>query len=179
MDTALRAVLDALTPAVRDSVRWIGHAQPLRITCYRAAMLPPLTFVTSVRCVLLRDHEVLIQRDQTTTHILPGGRREGDEPPEVALHREVLEETGWEIAAPRLLGFMHFHDPNPAPPGHPYPHPDFIQAAYTARAATFVPGARLDDGYELASTFHPIADALRLPLTARERFFLAAALEGN
>jgi 8-oxo-dGTP pyrophosphatase MutT (NUDIX family) len=177
VNAVLCTYLGARIPGVRDSVRWIGHEQPLQIACYRAETPPPLAFVTSVRCVLLRDGSVLVQQDRTTTHILPGGRREGDEPPETTLRRELREETGWEIAAPRLLGFMHFHDPNPAPPGHPYPHPDFLQLVYTASAETFIPGARLDDDYELASDFRPIADALRLPLSARERFFLAAALE--
>ncbi len=35
---------------------------------------------------------------------LPGGGIEHDEHPIDALHREVLEETGWRIAAPRKLG---------------------------------------------------------------------------
>ena len=152
------------------------HAFPLQISCYCAAILPPLAFITSVRCVLLRNGAVLVQEDRTTTHILPGGRREQAEAPGTTLRREVLEETGWEIEVPRLLGFMHYHDPNPAPAGHAWPHPDFIQAVYTARAAVLIPGARLDDGYELSSVFLPVTEAMRLSLSARERFFLAAAL---
>jgi ADP-ribose pyrophosphatase YjhB (NUDIX family) len=176
MDGALSAFLANRTPGITDSTLWMEHPLPLQISCYRAATLPPLAFITSVRCVLLRDGAVLMQEDRTTTHILPGGRRELAEAPGTTLHREVLEETGWEIEAPRLLGFMHFHDPNPAPAGHAWPHPDFIQAVYTARAAILIPDARLDDGYELSSVFLPVPDALRLSLTARERFFLAAAL---
>jgi ADP-ribose pyrophosphatase YjhB (NUDIX family) len=177
MDAALSTFLNTQSLTIVDAVTWSGLALPLRIACYRGAMLPPLALITSVRCVLLRDGDVLVQRDRTTTHILPGGRREAGESPETTLHRELREETGWEIAAPRLLGCMHFHDPNPAPPSHPYPHPDFIQAVYAADATTFVPGARLDDGYELASTFVPIADAVQLPLSPREQFFLAIAAE--
>jgi 8-oxo-dGTP diphosphatase len=177
MDARLNAFLSTQRPLAEDSVTWIGHALPLRIACYRATTLPPLAFVTSVRCLLLRDREVLVQQDRTATHLFPGGQREADELPETTLHRELREETGWGITAPRLIGFMHFHDPNPAPPGHPYPHPDFIQVVYTARAAAFIPGARLDDGYELVSTFLPIADVSRRPLSPRERFFLSIAQE--
>lgn len=35
---------------------------------------------------------------------LPGGGIDKDENPVQALHREVYEETGWHIAAPRRLG---------------------------------------------------------------------------
>lgn len=35
---------------------------------------------------------------------LPGGGIDPGESPIAALHREVLEETGWRIAAPRRLG---------------------------------------------------------------------------
>ena len=66
--------------------------------------------------------------------------------------------------------------PNPTPPDHPYPHPEFIQAVYTAEADAFQPGAKVDDGYELCSVFLPVADVLNLPVSARERFFLDAAL---
>lgn len=40
---------------------------------------------------------------------LPGGGIEPGESPLQALHREVLEETGWRIARPRKLGVFRRH----------------------------------------------------------------------
>lgn len=163
--------------AFDDSVVWMPDRLPLRIACYRAASLPPPAFVTSVRCLVTRAGTVLVQRDRTTTHILPGGRREAGERADTTLRREVLEETGWALGTPRLLGFMHFHDPNPALPDHPYAYPDFLQVVYTAEAVALIPDARVDDGYELSSDFLALTDVRHLPISARERFFLDAAME--
>lgn len=56
--------------------------------------------------VLPRDGQLLVTW-QSTPHEelqLPGGGIDPGESPLVALHREVYEETGWTIAAPRRLG---------------------------------------------------------------------------
>lgn len=44
------------------------------------------------------------QADPTPEFQLPGGGIDPGESPLHALHREVIEETGWKIAAPRKLG---------------------------------------------------------------------------
>lgn len=44
------------------------------------------------------------QAEPTPEFQLPGGGIDPGESPLQALHREVLEETGWRIAAPRRLG---------------------------------------------------------------------------
>ncbi|MDA3889887.1 MAG: NUDIX hydrolase [Allgaiera sp.] len=56
--------------------------------------------------VLLRDGEVLLthQAEPEPEMQLPGGGIDPGESPVQALHREVFEETGWAIAAPRRLG---------------------------------------------------------------------------
>lgn len=56
--------------------------------------------------ILLRDNEVLLthQAAPVPELQLPGGGIDPGEHPLPALHREVLEETGWHIAAPRRLG---------------------------------------------------------------------------
>jgi 8-oxo-dGTP diphosphatase len=56
--------------------------------------------------ILLRGREVLLthQQEPRSEFQLPGGGIDAGESPLQALHREVFEETGWNIAAPRRLG---------------------------------------------------------------------------
>ncbi len=59
-----------------------------------------------VYAVLPRGGQVLVthQLEPQPEFQLPGGGIDPGESPIAALHREVFEETGWRIAAPRRLG---------------------------------------------------------------------------
>ena len=59
-----------------------------------------------VYAVLPRDGQLLLTYQGAPHHEfqLPGGGIDAGEHPLNALHREVFEETGWRIAAPRKLG---------------------------------------------------------------------------
>jgi 8-oxo-dGTP diphosphatase len=59
-----------------------------------------------VYAILPMDGAVLLthQSSPFAEFQLPGGGIDSGESPLAALHREVLEETGWRIAAPRRLG---------------------------------------------------------------------------
>ncbi|MGR3292178.1 MAG: NUDIX domain-containing protein, partial [Paracoccaceae bacterium] len=59
-----------------------------------------------VYAILLRDREILLthQQEPQPEFQLPGGGIDPGESPLSALHREVFEETGWRIAAPRRIG---------------------------------------------------------------------------
>lgn len=59
-----------------------------------------------VYAILPRDGDLLLtfQGDPHFEIQLPGGGIDPGEQPITALHREVFEETGWRIAAPRRLG---------------------------------------------------------------------------
>ncbi|AZQ69432.1 NUDIX domain-containing protein [Silicimonas algicola] len=59
-----------------------------------------------VYAVLVRDGRVLLtfQADPVPEYQLPGGGMDAGEAPVAALHREVLEETGWRIAVRSRLG---------------------------------------------------------------------------
>nr|WP_111301960.1 NUDIX hydrolase [Paracoccus saliphilus] len=56
--------------------------------------------------ILWRDGRLLLTHQQAPApeFQLPGGGIDPGESPLAALHREVAEETGWSIGAPRLLG---------------------------------------------------------------------------
>ena len=175
----LEAYLAQHTAAAREADVWGTPAAPLRleVVTYLTRRPAPLAWVTSVRAVVLREAQVLLVRDPERAHILPGGRREANETLEQTLRREVLEETGWEIAPPRLLGVRHCHHLSPRPAGYAYPYPDFLQVIYAAEAALHVPAARHVDDYELSAEFVPITPALRAALLLSEQALLAGALK--
>ena len=56
--------------------------------------------------ILLRGRDLLLthQEEPEPEFQLPGGGIDPGESPISALHREVFEETGWRIAAPRRIG---------------------------------------------------------------------------
>ncbi len=83
---------------------------PLRLAYYLSDVLLPVAYISSVRDVLLCGNEVMVVRDfEEYHHVAPGGRREAGETLRATLRREVLEETGWTLRNPRLLGFVHFY----------------------------------------------------------------------
>ncbi|MFD1882705.1 NUDIX domain-containing protein [Paracoccus pacificus] len=58
--------------------------------------------------ILRRDGHFLatVQADPGPEVQLPGGGIDPGESPQVALHREVIEETGWTISTPRRVGMF-------------------------------------------------------------------------
>jgi 8-oxo-dGTP pyrophosphatase MutT (NUDIX family) len=159
-----------------ESASWLDGRVRLRLSAYVTNLMPPPENVTSSRCLVLRHDSVLVQHDRDSTHILPGGRREANESPMETVRREVLEETGWTIAEPLLVGLLHFTHLTPKPLGYTYPYPDFVQVVYMANAMTFVPEAKLDDGYEVETLFRSIDELPSLALPVSQRLFLDAAL---
>ena len=175
MNPDLSAFLARHAPIAEESAVW-GTLR-LRITGYLSPETPPVEYVTSARGIVFRGDAVLVIRDPTGFHILPGGRCEPGETLEETLRREVLEETGWTIRDPSPLGFSHFRHLSPKPPDYPYPHPDFVQVIFTAEAVAFQPDPRRPDEFVVSSAFHPIAGARTLDLDPGQRVYLDAALK--
>ena len=171
---ALQAFLAPLVHRVTETYTW--PLARFTVNTYLHDTPPPITSILSVRAVVLRNQAVLVVRDPTSYHILPGGRREAGESLVETVVREVLEETGWQIALGPLLGFKHFHRLTPVPAEMPLSPADFAQLVYVATAVAYRPEAMEQDGYELGAEFVPLSAITQVALQENEQLFLQAAL---
>ena len=176
-DPFISELLAQHRPVVDDAALWAKSRMRLRVRSYLSPVEPPHALVTSARAVVWRDAHVLVMRNRDSTHILPGGRLERGETPEAALRRELLEETGQEVAEFEQLGFMWLHHQTPKPADYPYVYPDFFWPIYRAETGTArTPGPVAGD-YELEATFRPHDEVRRLKLTPAEHCYLDAAVD--
>jgi len=171
---ALQVFIAPLTSLVTEHYDW--PAARFAVNTYLHPEPPPAAFITSVRAVVLQAGAVLVVQDPDGRHILPGGRREAGESYPATAMREVLEESGWQVAVGPLLGFKHFYYLTPQPPAIVAPHPVFAQLVYVAQAVAYYPEAREQDGYELGAAFVPLAQITQIGLSKSEQLFLQAAL---
>lgn len=177
MKDDLQQFLAQYEPWLVETTAWDNGAMPLRLAYYLSSAAPPEAYVSSVRTTLFRGKSVMVVRDfEEHYHVVPGGRREPGETLLETLRREVLEETGWTLCAPRPLGFVHFHHLAPKPDGYTFPYPDFLQRIYVTEAQDFIPEAMELGGYERESGFWPLAEVEALPLEPGQRLWLQAAL---
>ena len=175
MDDELSRFLDHSTSDVIEEAVW-GDQMRLRITAYLCQDVPPLSYTTSARAVVVRNGSVLVQQDRDSRHILPGGRLEENELPEAALRREIGEETGWWLGRVEIIGFMHLLHLIPKPREYQYPYPSFLQAVFAADAIEYSPVLLIEDGYEIGSELLPVPAVRRMELTPKETMYLDAAL---
>lgn len=158
------------------SAAWGGGALLFRVTACLATVPPPLQYVTSVRSLVFRGDDVLVlSQPDGSCSLLPGGRREVGEQLEDTLRREVLEETGWTLQSPVMLGFLHFHHLASRPEGYAYPYPDFLQVVYASTAAEYRPDGMVQDERVAGAVFYPVREVLLAEWTSGERLFLEEA----
>ena len=168
--------LESMMPVAHGEAIWAGGTMPLRLTYYVGTVRPPAGYVSSVRCLLLKDARVMIVRSTDGTHhLLPGGRREDGESLLETLRRELLEETGCTASAVRQLGVVHFHHLRETPAGYEYPHPDFLWLVFCAQAGEQMAQPGVDD-WEAEVFFRPADDVADLGLSSGDHAFLQAAL---
>lgn len=171
---ALQVFIAPLASQITEFYNW--PAARFEVNTYLHSTPPPAAFITSVRAVVLRADAVLVVQDPDGRHILPGGRREAGESYHETAVREVLEESGWQVAVGPLLGFKHFYYLTPRPPEIVAPYPVFAQLVYVTQAVAYHPGAKEQDGYELGAAFVPLAQITQIGLSKSEQLFLQAAL---
>lgn len=87
-----------------------GRTRPVCAACGRVQFQDPKV---AAAAFVVRDGELLLVRRVNEPELgkwsLPAGFVDGDEDPKLAAEREVLEETGLEIEATRLLDVIHQH----------------------------------------------------------------------
>jgi 8-oxo-dGTP pyrophosphatase MutT (NUDIX family) len=173
--TDINKMVASLTLQADEQADW--PPARLRARTYLTTTLPALDLVTSVRALVCRGDQIVVVRDPVSVHILPGGKREPDETLLQTLEREVLEETGWTIHSPRLIGLVHFQQLTPWPGDRRYPYPDFLHLVFAADADRYDPERRESDGYELEAGLQPLAAVQAMALSQGERALLRTAIQ--
>lgn len=173
--SALDAFVAGRSPIYEGTTQW-GEAVRLALKVYPCAELPPAELVTSVRGVVFKAAKVVVVDDAIETHVMPGGRMEPGETIAQTLARELLEECGWTMPAPRLFALIHFRHLSPRPDGYRYPYPDFLHLLFAGEAGVYRRGAlKRQDEIETGSRLVPISRALA-SLSPEQRTILAAAM---
>jgi 8-oxo-dGTP pyrophosphatase MutT (NUDIX family) len=145
---------------------------PLEFRACLADELPPHSFVASVRGVVLRGDDVVMQ---TASRILSfGGRGEPGETIEQTLIREVGEETGWLVEPIGVIGFIHARHLDAQRPKWGRPAPDFVDPLFAVAAVRYEPARKLPG--EAACDLVALAEIQRLGLDPINMTYLHEAL---
>ena len=160
------------------NVVWNEGTVPITITTYLSDVLAPEKYIASSRSIVFKDHSVLVvSQENGHLFILPGGTLEFEESPLDALHREILEETGWTITIIRHIGFMHLHNLGNKPRDYVYPFPDSIWSIFISEAVDYKPEMKIYDKWVYDSDFRDIIEVEQLPINEGEILLLGNALK--
>ena len=166
------------TPYMPEIAYW-GNMK-LEISHYITTVIPPEEFISSVRCILFKEDQIMvIQNPNGDHHVMPGGRCELNETLEETGRREILEEVGWHMGPLKVIGTRRFYHQTPMPPGYKYPYPNFLQLIYTAEATLFSLEGKQFDRYVASAAFYPITAVSKLDLSPGERLFFQTALQNR
>jgi hypothetical protein len=144
MSNILKAYLDSYPAHHETTERWPIQGE-MRVRLCVGGTLPPAEVCSSVLAIVVNSRrEVLYLYPSTASgsiaQVLIGGRAEAGEAPEQTVIREVGEETGWEVAPIRMIGFRHFFHLEARVEETDRPYPDFIQPIFVARAVAYDAG---------------------------------------
>ena len=183
LDSA-RRLLDASNAVVVQEAVW--PAGRVRLSGYLGLADLPTEIPGRVRCLVVRDHEVLITWDTFgVADCLPGGGAHPGESVVQTAVREVWEETGWHIEPQSIaaLGWIHLECLYEFNPDGRYPYPDSFMTVVRARPIDqpAAPDAWSDtDGFIAKSVFmprHELPEEVQTNTLAR--LFLDEAFKGS
>ena len=174
-DLKLARFVEGRSPAASGTVIWKPRTLEFTMTTYLANDAAPDGLVTSARCVVLRDGEVLVVTDRDgVMHIVPGGRREPGETLVETARREVREETGLDLIRLEQIGVMLYEHLTPRPREYSYPYPYFIQVVFVATSPAGA-DVECDDEWAASAGFMDVTSAREI-VSDSQRPLLDAAL---
>ena len=154
------ALIVGRTPSYEGEARW-GSQIHLSVRVFPCAEPPPTDLVTSVRGVVFKGAKVVVVDDGIDSHVMPGGRIEPGETIGQTLARELREECGWSIPAPRLFAMICFRHLSARPDNYRYPYPDFLHLLFVGEAGDYRrSGLKRAGEIETGSRLVPISRAL-------------------
>lgn len=148
---------------------------PNEIALVLDEQLPPAHLVTSALALAFQGDRILMTNLNARGWDIPGGHLETGESPEIALCREVMEETGAALSDVRLLGYQHIRLLSPCPPNYRYPYPDSYQTLFLATVAELPTFTPTDETRERA--LFTTEEALHLRWVQENREMYDAALQ--
>jgi len=153
-DMELQEYIDGLDFVSSEQAIWEPGKVGFEIRAAFTQSLPPISTVTSVRCVLIQSDNIMTVTDPERIHVLPGGRIEEGESYMETLRREIGEETGYTIANSRMIGILLFKHLFSIPESwNPKHYPYFVNLVFCADAIDYDASLLEDDGYEIESNF--------------------------
>lgn len=133
----------------------------------------PDALVGSARAVVFRQAKVVVVRDRTgASHVQPGGHIEPGETIELALRRELAEETGWQVGQVRPFCFKFVEPADRAANVEWFPN---VHIVFVAEAISYDRRSRDRTQIEVGSSLVPVGQALR-ELSNDQAILLRAAL---
>ncbi len=178
MNEDLALYLSMSTKLDSINVLWGKGTMPVKINTYLSDTMAPEKYISSARSIVFRENFVLVvSQENGQQYILPGGRLEPGESPLEALHREILEETGWTISNLKHIGFMHLHYLFSKPDGFKYPYPDSVWSIFISEAVEYKSEMKIPDEWVFDSEFHDNIEVQKLPIDKGELLLLDQALK--
>lgn len=93
---------------------------------------PDVQLITSVFVLAFKKDKLLLTNLRKRGWDIPGGHIELGETPDIAAHRELLEETGAKVGKLDFLGYEEISLLGNKPEGYKYPYPNSYMIFYCA-----------------------------------------------